>query len=67
MELILGLCIGALLGVSLTILAFKSSSAGKLHIVSDKEDGSSYMFLELDENVNSVRSKKFATFEITQK
>lgn len=67
MELVLGVLIGTLLGVSVTILAFKSSSAGKLHIITDKEDGSSYMFLDLDESVDSVRSKKFATFEITQK
>lgn len=67
MDLILGLCIGVLLGVSLTILAFKSSSAGKLHIINDKQDGSSYMFLELDKNVTTISSKKFATFEITQK
>jgi hypothetical protein len=67
MDLILGILIGILLGVSITILSFKSSSAGKLHIITDKEDGSSYMFLDLDESVKSIRSKKFATFEITQK
>ena len=67
MELILGLCIGMLLGVSITMLALKGSSDGKLHIVIDKRDGGSYMFLELDKDVRAVSSKKFATFEITQK
>lgn len=67
MDLILGILVGVLLGVSVCILAFKSHSSGKLHIITDKEDGSSYMFLDLDESVDSVRSKKFATFEITQK
>lgn len=67
MNLILALCIGALIGMLLMTLIFKCSSAGKLHIVTDKQDGGSYMFLELNKDVKAVSSKKFATFEITQK
>lgn len=67
MNLILGLCIGILLGVSITLLSLKGSSDGKLHMVTDEQDGGSYMFLELNTDVNSIKTKKIATFEITQK
>ena len=67
MDLILALCVGVLLGALLMNLILKCSSAGKLHIVTDKQDGNSYMFLELDKSVKEVASKKFVNFEITQK
>ena len=67
MELILAACAGFLFGIITAIAVFMHKSAGKLHIVVDDQDGSNYMFLELSENVNKITSKKFATFEITQK
>lgn len=67
MDLIAALCVGVIIGVLIMALIFKPSSAGKLHIMTDKHDGSSYMYLELSKDVSSVRAKKFVTFEVTQK
>lgn len=66
MDLILGIFIGVLLGGSIVLLAMKGTASGTLHLIIDKDDGSTYMFLT-DVDIKNVRSKKFATFEITQK
>ena len=67
MELIIGVLIGLFIGVVLTATILKTSNAGTLHIVTMIQDGETYMFLDLDSDVDEITSKKYATFKIAQK
>ena len=67
MDLILGVCIGIFLGVVVTATILRTTSSGTLHIVTMIQDGETYMFLDLDKEVDEITSKKYATFKITQK
>lgn len=66
MELILTFCGAFIVGLIVGQLICNRSAIGKLHIIRD-EDNQSYMFLELDVNVDKVVSEKYVTFKVTQK
>ena len=66
MELIL-ICVGTfILGILVGRGIYKRPSAGKLHVIND-EQNETYLFLELDTNVENVVSRDYVTFKVTQK
>ncbi len=60
MELIIGLIIGILIGAVL----FRSRPIGDIRIDHSDPSGEPYLFLELDTDVRTVASKRYATFKV---
>lgn len=71
MELLIGVFIGVFIGLFIGIVTtatiLKTTSSGTLHIVTMIQDGETYMFLDLDREVDEITAKKYATFKVTQK
>lgn len=67
MEFIIAICAAFIVGLTAGYFAFKRKASGALRIVTMLEDGEDYLFLDLDESVDKIASKKFVTFKVTLK
>lgn len=64
MEAILLIILGMAFGIFATCWGFFALRSGMLVMKQDPEDGTPYLFLEMEKNLNTVLSKKYVLFVI---
>lgn len=61
--LVLGLCLGILIGMFLFAFGMVGLIGGVLKSA-ENDDGDPYLFLDLDKHPNEIMSKKYAVFKV---
>ena len=61
--LIIGLCVGILIGMFLFAFGMVGMIGGTLKSA-DNDDGDPYLFLDLDENPDKIMSRHYAVFKV---
>ena len=64
MESILLIILGMAFGIFVTCWGFFALRSGMLVMRQDSEEGTPYLFLEMEKNLNTVLKKKYVLFVI---
>ena len=66
LKMILIYILGVIIGCIVTNLFLRNKSIGSL-VIDNSDPDDTYLFLELSENPNSIRNKKYVTFKVNPK
>ena len=67
MKIIVAILIGFIIGVVAYAVTCKPKTLGTIRVARSDPDEEAYLFLELKTSVDEIVSRKFVTFEVSQK
>lgn len=66
MELLLGICLGFIVGCGVVKIVTSTKPVGSLYAYKSNEDNQTYLYLELFKNVDTICEEKQVVFKVNK-